>query len=290
MRATRQQSYAKQDHAVVTWRYLRVAMVVLVLGLGVSIVIESVWEVDPTCWLTSISGYYWTPVHGYFVGALVSIGVCLFCLKGNTPAEDILLNLAGMLAPVVAFVPTPDDGSCRDVPRVIENSEAAIVNNVWALFAVGAFGLLVLALLALLRRPTKSEVVGFVVALALMVFAFVAFRTDRNGFIENAHDGAAIPMFFFIFLAVASNARRLGLTGEARFFAYGYVAIAALMALSAVVLFVAGGSHRVIRIEFAQITLFAVFWAVQTWELWDVGLRPTETGAGGRTAAAEART
>ena len=104
---------------------------------------------------------------------------------------------------------------------------------------------------------------GFVVAVALMVVAFVVFRTDRKYFIENAHDGAAIPMFSFIFLAVASNARRLGLTGEARFFAYGYVAIAALMALSAVVLFVAGGSHRVIRIEFAQIALFAVFWAVQ---------------------------
>lgn len=83
MRAARQQkSYAEQDHAVVTWRYLRVAMVVLVLGLGVSIVIESVWEVDPTCWLTSISGYYWTPVHGYFAGALVSIGVCLAVPRG----------------------------------------------------------------------------------------------------------------------------------------------------------------------------------------------------------------
>jgi hypothetical protein len=291
MRAAQQQSYAEQNHAVVTWRYLRVAMVVLVVGLGVSIVLESVTEVDPNCFLNSISGYYWTPVHGYFVGALVSIGVCLFCLKGNTAPEDILLNLAGMLAPVVAFVPTPDNGSCSNVPRVIENSEAAIVNNVWALLAVGAFGLAVLAVLAVVRRPTKSEVVGFVVAVALLVAAFAVFQSDRDYFIENAHDAAAFSMFFFIFLAVASNARRLRLSGDAQAFAWGYVAIAALMAVSFVVLFfVIRGPDRVIRVEFAQIVLFAVFWAVQTWELWDEGLRPTETGAAARTAAADART
>jgi hypothetical protein len=269
-----QPSYTEQDHAAMTWRYLRVAMVLLAAGLFVAIAIE--WSrADPDCFLTSISGYYWTPVHGYFIGALVSIGVCLFCLKGNTPAEDILLNLAGMLAPVVAFVPTVDDDACRSVPRVIEHNEAGIVNNVEALFWVGGFGLVVLLVLAAFRRPTKSEVVGFFVALALVGFGFYVFRSDQGAFLEHGHNWAAIPMFFFIFLAVVTNAWRVRRTAVARGFGYGYAAIAALMFVSAVVLWFAAGSHRVIWIEFTQIVLFAVFWTVQTWELWEPGLRPT---------------
>jgi len=39
---------------------------------------------------------------------IAAIGVCMIALKGSTEWEDILLNLGGMLAPVVAFVATPE--------------------------------------------------------------------------------------------------------------------------------------------------------------------------------------
>ena len=64
------------------------------------------------CWQGSISTYYYTPVHGFLIGALVTMGVCLYCLKGNIAVEDVLLNLAGMFAPVVALVPTDPPTSC----------------------------------------------------------------------------------------------------------------------------------------------------------------------------------
>lgn len=59
--------------------------------------------------LGSINAYYYTPVRGMFAGALLGIGVCLVCIRGSTTVEDVLLNAAGMLAPVVALIPTPPD-------------------------------------------------------------------------------------------------------------------------------------------------------------------------------------
>lgn len=56
----------------------------------------------------SMSAYYaggteWT--RNVFVGVLFTIGTFLYLYKGFTPAENIALNLAGVLAPVVALFP-----------------------------------------------------------------------------------------------------------------------------------------------------------------------------------------
>src|SRR4051794_16730122 len=99
-------------YSIKTYRYLRMAMIAMIVLLGASLVIE--WsKTDPRCLQTSISAYYYTPVRAIFVGALISIGVCMVLLKGNTEPEDILLNVAGILAPVVALVRTPGAGRCH---------------------------------------------------------------------------------------------------------------------------------------------------------------------------------
>jgi hypothetical protein len=102
----------KESAAVVTYRYLRLGMVGVVLLLGVSILIER-WQVD--CWQTSVSAYYYTPVRAVFVGGLMAIALALIVIKGSTTWEDATLNAAGMLAPVVAVVPTADVGRCWSV-------------------------------------------------------------------------------------------------------------------------------------------------------------------------------
>ena len=91
--------------AVKTYNYLRIALAALVLLLYTSVVLE--WWAAGRCLQTSISAYYYTPVHAVFIGVLVTMGICLVALKGNTDGEDALMNLAGMLAPGVAFIPTP---------------------------------------------------------------------------------------------------------------------------------------------------------------------------------------
>ena len=58
------------------------------------------------CWQTSISAYYYTAAHSVFVASLCAIGILLITYRGSTDTEDILLDLAGVLAFVVAMVPT----------------------------------------------------------------------------------------------------------------------------------------------------------------------------------------
>jgi hypothetical protein len=102
----------QQDFAIKTWRYLRLAMIALVVGLAAAVIYE-VARRGGDCVQTSISAYYYTPARAIFIGALIAIGACLICLRGSRDWEDILLNVAGMLAPVVALVPTPAPGVCE---------------------------------------------------------------------------------------------------------------------------------------------------------------------------------
>ena len=96
--ATTLNEYAKKSY-----RYLRLSIVIMVAALIVSVIIE---RLNASCWQGSFSAYYYTPVHAVFVGSLVATGACLIAIKAADDWEDMLLNVAGMLAPVVAFVPT----------------------------------------------------------------------------------------------------------------------------------------------------------------------------------------
>ena len=122
------------QYAIKSYRYLRLAIVVVVLSLIASVIIE---RAKTSCWEVSISAYYYTPVHAMFVGALVAIGVCLIAVKGSEEWEDMLLNVAGILAPIVAFVPTsPPSRSCASSPFGAVDAEAYLDNNILA-FGIG---------------------------------------------------------------------------------------------------------------------------------------------------------
>jgi hypothetical protein len=268
-------SGAEQLFAVKTWRYLRLAMVALVLGLAVSIAYEY-WKVDGECFQTSISAYYYTPVRGYLVGALVSVGVCLFCLKGSKAWEDILLNLAGLFAPLVALVPTPGTGTCGSILGTTADRNANIANNVTALLAVGFVGLAILAFNGLRGRPTRSSIVGFVIAVVAWGVTAAVFWLDRSLFVDNGHYTAAVLMFVCFLLVVASNALGFKEKTAAATPRNRYGVIAAAMVASVIVIGAAGllgWDYWILLLEAVLITLFAVFWVIQTIELWDQGLR-----------------
>lgn len=267
-----------QDRFIKTYRYLRVGMVGLVVVLGAALVHQLAtddWALRP-----SISDYYYTPVQAVFVAALVAIGVSMIVLKGNTPWEDTFLNLAGMLAPVVAFVPTPELGRCAPggVPPAIA---ANIANNVWALIIGGVGGLVATVLIARASgdalRPTRPVGAGLLISAGLLGLGTGWFLLDRESFGCGAHFTAAIVMFVFIIAVVAWNAwsragedvRRAGRT------AYGVLAPAMILAAAALGVATWRGwlPNGVFWIELTLITLFAVFWALQSRELWDEGLR-----------------
>ncbi|MCU1588557.1 MAG: uncharacterized protein JWN31_2050 [Frankiales bacterium] len=276
------------EQAVKTYRYLRIAMIALVIGLGVSVGYE-VAHVAGSCLKSSISSYYHSPVRGFFVSALVAIGVCLVCLQGSTPLEDALLNLAGMLAPVVALVPTPYEAhNCASAARDDHVSSADVANNMTALLAIGAIALIVTVLLAAASREQPKIWFGIAGALGLWGATLAVFEGDRAFFEGHAHYAAAIVMFVAIIAVVSVNALHFGRHRQARgagktAYANRYAVVAVSMLVSvAVVLawkWTVGFHHWVLAVEACLITLFAVFWVVQTVELWDRGLRSTSSAA-----------
>jgi hypothetical protein len=261
---------AHEEYAIQTWRYLRLAMIGLVAGLLVAVVYE--WrQVPGHCFQTSISAYWYTPVRGYFVAALLAMGTCLFCLKGSTPHEDVLLSLAGMFAAVVALVPTPDPGGCTSLRGSTVERPQDIANNATALMAIGLFAVVVLAILWFRSgswRPPRPE---FVVLAVLWALAALLFEASRDAFMGSAHDLAAYAMFGCILGVVGLNMYET--RGRTR---VGYALVALAMVASAVVMGVLalrGWGHWVIGVETAFIVLFAGFWVIQTIELWHPGLR-----------------
>ncbi|MDQ1537625.1 MAG: hypothetical protein QOE58_2018 [Actinomycetota bacterium] len=276
------------QHAVKTYRYLRLAMIALVVGLGTSVVFE--WtEQGRSCLKTSISAYYYTPVQAFFVSALVAIGVCLICLKGSTEWDDTLLNLAGAFAPVVALVPTPNAGACPEKAEQVVLRDPNVLNNVTALLVVGGLAILVTAILAGVDRrqgvsTERSSGIGMAVVVLVWVLTLVAFVSHRRWFTDNAHYTAAISMFACIVIVVSLNALGLGRRRRAQGEAQGkravvnrylYIAIAMVASVIGALVWkwTSGFDHAVLFIEAALILLFATFWLAQTAELWAAGLR-----------------
>jgi len=290
-----------------TSRYLRLAMVCLVLGLAASLFFElnRVRHLDGRwCMLDSISAYYYTPVHAFFVGALVSIGVSLIAIRGNTVAEDMLLNFAGVCAPFVALVPY--EGAPTACHPVLDtaNRDLNIANNVGALFVVAAAALIALGVLVMMHsrsgeRPDRANLIGYLIVLAFYVVALVVFLAARGWFTAHAHTVSAVTMFALLAVNTLINGYNLYHTRRHPDPAVqppkrvvppfnSYTAIGTLMVLAAIVIPVflrPQWPQWIFGLEATEIGLFAAFWVRQTIELWDEGLRPPAgPGAPGRPA------
>lgn len=274
--------------AVKTYNYLRIALAALVLLLYTSVALE--WWAAGRCLQTSISAYYYTPVHAVFIGVLVTMGACLVALKGNTDGEDVLMNLAGMLAPGVAFIPTPGAAQCSSAPLLTPDVPAGVANNMAALFVTGAA--VGAAAVVLARRQSggtglsDADRRGLALSLAVLGGGVVWYVVARDSFVAHGHDAAAIPMFLCVVAVVWLNARDVQAAVRAgaapvtrsRYVAmYRAVAVAMLVALvvTVAVNLATASTTIVLWVELVLITLFAVFWLIQTTELWNRGLRRT---------------
>ena len=282
-----------------TSRFLRLAMVGLVLGLAASLLFElnRVRHLEGRwCLLNSISEYYYTPVHAFFVGALITIGVSLVAIRGNTTLEDMLLNFAGVCAPFVALVPYHVAPTNCQALLDTTNRDLNIANNVGALFVVAAAGLLLLGVLGILGylgirnnpRPEAASLIAYLVVLAFYLVAVVVFLADRNWFMRHTHTIAAITMFALLGINTLVNGynlyetrRHQDLTVQrpkrvvSRFNTYTVIGLCMVLAGIVIPVFVRPHWPQwVFGLEASEIGLFAAFWVRQTIELWDEGLRP----------------
>ncbi|MGH3335793.1 MAG: hypothetical protein ACRDOZ_08230, partial [Nocardioides sp.] len=193
-----------------TYRYLRVAVVAMAVLLGTSVGIEIVFGPRGGI-LDSISAYYYTPVRGVFVGSLLAVGLGLVAIKGRKGPEDLMLNLAGMLAPLVALVPTPIsvpvagfEVERRTVPAALV---PAVENNVAALLVLGVVGL-AFTWATVGDGPSRSAHLRGIAAASVLVVGLAGwFGFGRESFLEYGHYAAAVPMFGLIVGVAVVNAR-----------------------------------------------------------------------------------
>lgn len=269
---------ALEPYAVKSYRYLRLSIVVVVLALLASVLLERS-HVD--CWQGSISAYFYTPVQSVFVSTLVVIGVSLIAIKGSTDWEDMLLNLAGVLAPIVAFVPTsaPAD-SCSSILVVTSDSKPYIENNILA-FAIGGAVAMVIAYVVarVTDRATIGEIdarsgIGLAAGVVVLVGGLIWYIAFRPSFLAHAHAGAAGAMFFVVGVVITLNARRARHRHQPWIL---YASLAGVMVLGVVVavlgkLIDSGWRHQILVLEVIELSAFAVYWMAQTFEHWDGGV------------------
>lgn len=273
-----------------TYRYLRVGMVLLVLLLAAAVTLQ-VFSPDPDCWQRSVSAYYYTPARAVFVASLCAIGACLIVYRGNTDGEDIALNASGLLAFVVAFVPTQVDATCpaSNVPSPAE-LDAAVTNNVWALYAAG---IALTAVSWFLRSRTAPRGRGGSLSVWPLVFSSVAvvvfpfvFVTWHDAVRDHGHDVAAIALFAGIVVVVGMNALGLATHSGAdvrhesgrpsvrraanRYTAVGLAMLGTFVGVLVAHWAVPGFVQWLFWLEALLIAEFAVYWVLQTIELWHV--------------------
>lgn len=265
-----------QTRFIKSYRYLRLGTVALVLLLLTAVVVE--WVASDGGHLPSLSAYYYTAVNAIFVGSLVSIGFAMIVIKG-TPWEDAFLNLAGLLAPIVAFVPTVRPTECLRCAIEAPDVRDRALNNLTAYLVVGGLALLATYLLA--RHEGESVVAarqpigfGFLVTLAVWAGGWAWLKFAPDSLLSRAHDTSAMVMFGFFGAVVVVNARRP--RTEHLWLRTAYWAIVAAMVATAVILIpqILGTafSPLVFWLEVIEIALFAAFWAGNTWENWYDGL------------------
>jgi hypothetical protein len=286
-----------------SYRYLRTAMVALLVGLGVAVFYQT-WRQGFL--LASVSAYYYTPAQAIFVGALIGLGACMIALRGTTRVEDVVLNLGGMFAAVVAIVPTSrgedyraalraceqadsplltekasTDLDCPSLQALADATRANVENNMVALLVLGGLGLLATVLFAL-REPKESRQKiwwGFGAAFAVYAVGAVAFIASIEWFIDNAHYSAAVGLFACIFVVAVVNARRHQgkprgsraqplrvVSGALTRYRYTWIALAMVLVAALEIVLWRVNVITLFWLEISVATLFALFWMVQTIE------------------------
>lgn len=165
-----------------SYRYLRIAMVGVLLALAAAVFYQSSQQGSL---LASVSAYYYTSAQGVFVGALIGLGVSMIALQGMNDAENTFLNLGGMFAIVIAIVPTgrgPDFDTavqacrksggtllthrasktldCPTVQALQEATRANVENNMAALLIVGGLALILAGVILFKGRTGGTGTAG----------------------------------------------------------------------------------------------------------------------------------
>ena len=270
------------DAALKTYRYVRLSLIVLVAALASSVVLE---RAHAKHLQDSISAYYYTPTHSIFVATFVGMGICLIALKGSNDTEDLLLNIGGILAPIVALVPTTEPSNIYGSKALtITKARTLIGNNVIAILIAGVIALGIAyaadksnaarSTAPKLRMPDKW---GLAVTAALIIIGSGLYWKRRDFFLKHAHTASAIAMALILASVVVFNALRANSRDRRKYRNFYWIAVG-IMALGAVpvIVHLASSDFKPWNFALESIVMggFTTFWIMQTFELWDIGVDP----------------
>jgi hypothetical protein len=291
-----------------TYRYLRGGMAVIIVMLAEAVLLE---RSTARCFESSISAYYFTSVHSIFIAVLCALGSLLIIYKGSSDTEDVLLTLAGILAFIVAMVPTnrpltPANLVCGRFDLATDyRVEHAVTNNVSAviiaLLAAQLFTWWQYRRTKTARRPSVGGMVSRVILWAIMGVGLVALIFFKPRFISYGHGVSAVTMFLAIIVTVFITAFIAGRQDEAKSrhkrryqLVYQIIAVVMLLTVGIVVashhLLPGGFRDWILVAETALILEFATYWVVQTVELWNTHSRITLLPEGDQQKLAEGGT
>lgn len=264
------------------YRDVRVGMVIVALMVFVAIAIE---QLSATCWQFALSAYYYTSVHSILIAALLALGALFIMYKGSNDTENALLSLAGVSAMMIAMVPQgplTEKERCgqHDLPAAFV---PAVQPNVWtvavALFA--GWSTMVVLHWRKHTRHKKSPLGTLAVGLfwLIMVLGFIALARFPDWFKANIHGIAGFLMLLSFIITVFCAALVVGQEDTDKsphkdrykrfYWIIAGVMVVTLIAVVTVHLKHPGWEPWVIWLESAVILEFALYWAIQTWELWN---------------------
>ena len=255
-----------------TYRYVRLTILAATLLLAVAVAVEEITG-GP---LPSLSAAYYTPAGPMFVAGLCVVAAAFAALSGRS-VEQGLLDVAAVLALVIAVVPTTvESGACGASARCVPPGVVAVVvNNGVAVASVVLAGVV----LSVVQGTVSRGVDGTATAVVVMVGGFGAWGLAAPvAFLSFAHNVAAVGFFVLIGAVAAIGAWRPQRAPRRFRPAYAAVAVGILVCLAglAATLVVAAGGGDVTRPmpwvflgESLALVLFAVFWFLQTVELWN---------------------
>jgi hypothetical protein len=124
--------------------YLGISLPILLVGLSLISFFHT--QIQP-----SISHYYYTNLREIFTGTLCAVGLFLICYRGHKNKsiwknDNLLTNIAGVMALGVALIPTNPEDFSQKIYTIIPLTEKWLG---WIHYGLAAILFLILALLAI---------------------------------------------------------------------------------------------------------------------------------------------
>lgn len=285
----------------ITYGYVRWLMILLPALLLVVSVATGLGKGE---FESSISAYYGGPVRDILVGTLVATAACLVAYQGVGLLEDYALNGAGFYAVFVALVPTGFADIMADL-RDNPSPDGVTATDYGSFLRIALTGVVLLCVGLLIRElhsgnpkqlvtadvGTASKLLTrvFVLITAVLLVGFLALAmwqlwrgpADQITLEGVRLFGRQVSIHFLAAVFLIASLVVAVLTNTWPFFTWGsalwrsgrgnYLVIVALMTVGLVVPWLVSKAfapdHLVLLVEWWEILLFIVFWAMETYRI-----------------------